>query len=110
METQIIDSASNIAPMILIPFVENALKHSHIERIKDAYIHIFLSVTKDVIHFKIDNSIPSKKINKDKIGGIGLENVRKRLAILYPNHHQLNINQKEDTFEVELIIKPQKDA
>jgi len=110
LETQIVDSTINIAPMVLIPFVENAIKHSYIERIKDAFIHIFLKVTAEQIHFKIENSIPEKSIQKDGVGGIGLENVRKRLAIIYPNNHELLIKEDRPIFKVELTIKSKKDV
>lgn len=110
LETQITDPSTNITPMVLIPFVENAIKHSHIERRKDAFIHIFLKVTTEQIHFEIKNSIPEKVIQKDGVGGIGLENVQKRLAIVYPNNHELLIKEDGPTFKVELTIKPKKDA
>lgn len=110
LESQIMDSTTSIAPMVLIPFVENALKHSHVEKIKDAFIHIFLSVTKETIYFKIENSLPKQAFSKDEVGGIGLENVQKRLAILYPTNHELIIGEKKDTFEVELTIKPKINA
>ncbi len=110
LKTQIIDPATNIAPMLLIPFVENAIKHSHIEKIKDTFIHILLKVTKERIHFEIENSIPEKAINKDKIGGIGLENVKKRLAIVYPEAHELLIKKEANIFIVKLIINPNKNV
>lgn len=110
LETQIIEPTINMAPMVLIPFVENAIKHSHIEKIKDAFISIFLKVTKEAIHFEIENNMPKKAISKDNIGGIGLENVRKRLAILYPKNHELKIKENNHIFRVELTIKPKKDA
>lgn len=110
VDSQISDSSVNIAPMVLIPFVENAIKHSHIEKIKDAFIHIVLKVTTQTIFFQIENSIAQKNFYKDKLGGIGMENVQKRLAILYPENHELLIEQQVDTFKVELTINPKKDA
>jgi len=110
LETQILDTTVNIAPMVLIPFVENAIKHSHIEKIKDAFIHIYLEVSSELIHFKIENSIPQIAINKDKTGGIGLENIQKRLAIVYTNTHELTIDEQDNTFTVILLIKPKKNA
>lgn len=110
LDSQIVDRSVSIAPMMLIPFVENAIKHSHIEKTKVAFIHIILKVTTETIHFKIENNVPKQTFSKDEIGGIGLENVQKRLAILYPNSHELLIKEKEDTFKVELTIKPNKDA
>ncbi len=110
MDIQILDTSEKIAPMVLIPFVENALKHSYIEKIKNAFISIVLKVTKGMIVFEIENSIPEMAINKDEVGGIGMENVRKRLTIIYPGNHELLITEKADTFKVALTIKPPVDV
>ncbi len=110
LESHIMDSAINIAPMILIPFVENAIKHSYVEKIKDTFVHIFLRVSTESIYFKIENSIPEEVLGKDGVGGIGLENVQKRLAILYPANHELLIKENENIFKVELTINPKTDA
>lgn len=104
MSSQIKDTTVLIAPMLLIPFVENALKHSHIERIEDSFINIDLRVNKDNISFEVENSKPTKAIHKDKTGGIGLKNVRKRLALLYPNKHELQIIEEGTTFKIKLNI------
>ena len=91
--------------MVLIPFVENAFKHSSIEKIKDVYITINLTTTDNELTFKIENSILNKHAVKDEVGGIGLENVKRRLSILYPNKHELNIQEFDDRFKVSLKIK-----
>ncbi|WP_299780940.1 histidine kinase [uncultured Formosa sp.] len=100
-------SSSNImlSPMLLIPFVENAFKHSNIEKIKDTFITIYIETGAHCILFKIENSIPEAPINKDALGGIGLENVKKRLAILYPNSHDLKITTVNNTFSVSLKLE-----
>ena len=110
MDIQITDTAVTIAPMILLPFVENALKHSYIEKTKAAFIHISLKITKEIIYFEIANSIPKTLVHKDEVGGIGLENVRKRLAILYARKHELLITETAAIFTVKLTIKPTNDA
>jgi len=108
--SQIADTNTQIAPMILIPFVENAIKHSHIEKIKESFIHISLQVISELIYFKIENSIPKEGISKDRVEGIGIANVQKRLAITYPNSHELLIDVRANTFKVELTIKPKRNA
>ena len=108
--SQIVDATVQIAPMVLLPFVENAIKHGNIEKIKEAFMDISLQVTSELIHFKIENSIPKEDINKDKIGGIGIENVRKRLAIIYPNNHNLTIDTTANIFKVDLTIQPSKNV
>jgi sensor histidine kinase YesM len=103
-----LDAASEqvrVAPLLLIPFVENAFKHSKIESLKTGYIKINLTTNNEWIEFNLINSIPENNFTKDKVGGIGLENTKKRLEILYPNgKHQLNIHQSHERFEVILKI------
>lgn len=94
-----------IAPLLLIPFVENAFKHSKIENLKNGYIRIKLKVEDREIEFQVINSIPENVFTKDEVGGVGLENTQKRLELLYPdNQHELNIQQTSDRFEVFLKI------
>ncbi|MDW5288499.1 sensor histidine kinase [Formosa sp. PL04] len=94
-----------LSPMLLIPYVENAFKHSNIEKVKDTFINISIETTENTIHFKIENSIPESPVSKDELGGIGLENVEKRLAILYPNTHELKITTINNTFSVSLKLE-----
>ncbi|MHA7944196.1 sensor histidine kinase [Formosa sp. 3Alg 14/1] len=94
-----------LSPMLLIPFIENAFKHSNIEKITDTFITIDLETTANTILFEIKNSIPEAPINKDELGGIGLENVKKRLLILYPNSHDLKITTINNTFSVSLKLE-----
>ena len=93
-----------IAPMLLIPFVENAFKHSNIENIEEAFITIDLRSTKKSIHFVVENSFRKGPKIQDAVGGIGIVNVRKRLNLLYENTHSLEINENNNTFRVELKI------
>ncbi|CAM2825612.1 sensor histidine kinase [Flavobacterium frigoris] len=93
-----------IAPMLLIPFVENAFKHSNIENIAESFININIVSTNEGIHFIIENSFREVIKNQDAVGGIGIVNVRKRLNLLYENTHSLEINENNNTFRVELKI------
>ena len=61
--------------------------------------------TANSIDFEIENSKPEIKIVKDDVGGIGIENVKKRLAILYPNRHELEINETSKAFKVNLKLQ-----
>lgn len=92
-----------VAPMLLVPFVENAFKHSGIEKGGDCFVEITLKAKENGITFTIKNSLPSKDIVKDQQGGIGLVNVQKRLNLLYPDAYQLTID-KTETFNVQLKI------
>ena len=94
----------NIAPMILIPFMENALKHSNIEKISDTFIRMKINANAFEINFEIENSKSQNSKVIDEVGGIGIDNVKKRLAIVYPNRHELLINETTQAFKVNLNI------
>ncbi|MCP3933710.1 MAG: histidine kinase [Bacteroidetes bacterium] len=94
-----------ISPMLFIPFIENAFKHSKIEDIENGWIKINLKTADDHIFFEVRNSIPSKGFTKDKVGGIGLENVERQLELLYPGKHDLKINPEADEFVVTLNVQ-----
>ncbi|WP_196892986.1 sensor histidine kinase [Aureivirga marina] len=93
-----------IAPMLLLPFIENAFKHGNIENISNGKIEISLKTTTKELEFICKNTfVEGKKV--DRIGGIGITNVSRRLELLYPNAHKLDISKKENVFEVTLKIK-----
>jgi two-component system, LytTR family, sensor kinase len=100
----------NIEPMLLEPFVENAFKHSDIFQ-RNSSIFIELKVTEDSIYFKVKNSVGRIKHSKDKNSGIGLQNIRRRLKLLYPQRHNLTIEENPDHFTVELnlFLQPQRE-
>ncbi|MBT8384839.1 MAG: GHKL domain-containing protein, partial [Bacteroidia bacterium] len=104
-EYNISSDSINIAPMLLIPFIENALKHSNIDDLKNSFINIKLNADDNEIHFEVKNSLPKTAHIKDEVGGIGLENVKKRLAILYPKKHELEISETDSTFKLNLQLK-----
>lgn len=94
----------SIAPMLLIPFVENAFKHSKIEDLSKGWIKINLKTGDDAILFQVQNSVPNNAFTKDQAGGIGLQNVRRQLELLYPGRHELKIEAGEEVFSVELRV------
>lgn len=94
-----------IPPMLLIPFVENAFKHG-ISLSKKSFIKIDLKVKEQYLHFHIINTIHRKKYNDNETeSGLGLENVKRRLELLYPDGYKLEIYDSQKTFEVDLWIK-----
>lgn len=95
-------SGKKIPPMLFISFVENAIKHG-VKTDKMPAIEIELHISDKEIYFYSKNKINQQK-QKDKTGGIGLANVKKRLNILYPNKHSLDITNNNDWFEVKLTI------
>lgn len=98
-------SEKQIAPMLLIPFIENSFKHSKIEADPDSFIKMKLTNNKTELQFSILNSIPTIEHQKDESSGIGLENVHKRLELIYPNQYTLTIIQNTSLFDVQLTIK-----
>jgi two-component system LytT family sensor kinase len=93
-----------IAPMILIPFVENAFKHSKIEDTENGWIKIVLLEDGKEIRFAVSNSIGNQEATKDPTGGIGLKNVQRRLELEYPGKHQLSVEQEHQQFIIQLVI------
>ena len=93
-----------IAPMLLIPFVENAFKHGK-KNVPSPGIQIQIEVTKEELLFDIRNHLNTiKDVNVDDTSGIGLTNVKRRLELIYPGKHQLVINSENDVFQVKLKI------
>ncbi len=105
-EQDITNENIQVAPMLFVPFIENAFKHSGIELGGSNYVFISLKAKENHIDFYIENSMPSKPLVTDGAGGIGLQNVEKRLEILYPQKHKLTIK-KSDTFSVALKVNLQ---
>ncbi|WP_113639562.1 sensor histidine kinase [Nubsella zeaxanthinifaciens] len=94
-------AGQKIAPLILINFIENAFKHGVFKN-SDEPIQIAINLDELAFHLHIRNKINIAK--KDRTGGIGLMNVQRRLALIYPKRHELAIRQQEDTYIVDLKI------
>lgn len=92
-----------IAPMLLIPFIENAVKHGAQSTNNQSTIDISASIKNATLHFCVVNSKPPM-VSVSKREGLGLENVRRRLNLLYPNSHVLEIEDKENIYRVNLSI------
>ena len=93
----------SIEPMLLEPFVENAFKHGDIFH-QGGNVHIVLKSQGNKLHFKVSNTFASNGHAKDKHSGIGLNNIRKRLKLLYPNEHELNIDDSNNKFVADLKL------
>ena len=98
------NASQRIAPLLLTPFIENAFKHiSHNNRSSDNKISISINETNNELFLTVVNTYDSTS-KKHDFGGVGLTNVQRRLALLYPNKHQLSIDQKEGHFIANLKI------
>ncbi|RFM34121.1 sensor histidine kinase [Chitinophaga silvisoli] len=97
------DVQDMIAPMLLIVFIENAFKHSRNTTSEKIYIEIMIRRWSDTILFSVKNS--KGEAPHERSGGLGLENVSKRLSLLYPNQYDLNIEESDKYFTVQLQLK-----
>ncbi len=85
-----------IAPLILLPFVENSFKHGISQEIADCWIRINISIVKSELEMKVENTVSNNHNEQaNGEGGLGLKNVRRRLDLIYPNKFTLNISQKD---------------
>lgn len=93
-----------VAPMLFITFIENAFKYSKIEEIENAYVFITLEYTQEQLHFTIENSVP--EVGRNISGsGLGIRNVKHRLEIIYKDKFELNINNRDNKYIVDLSLQ-----
>ena len=92
-----------IQPLLFIPFVENAVKHSF-DSEHSSYVHVFFKVDAHRLDFRCENSKPAVAVQQGKVGGIGLANIQRRLGLLYPEHYKLEQREDENLYSVILSI------
>lgn len=97
-----------IAPMMLIPFVENSFKHG-ISYAEESFINIEIAIHDSILEFRTRNKTFVKKDDIEEPNGVGLQNVKKRLAMIYPGRHSLSIETENKEFAVKLIIQLKDD-
>lgn len=93
-----------IEPLLLLPFVENALKHSDLETNPNGFLRIKLRNEPDKLLFEIANSFNTENKQKDEQGGVGLENISQRLELQYRGRHRFETKITENRFEVVLEL------
>jgi two-component system LytT family sensor kinase len=96
-----------IAPLMFIPFVENSFKHGVSNQIASGFVNIVMDIEGEHLHLHIENSKPVMPPMQEprRSGGIGLVNVRRRLNILYPGQHTLEIQDSPTVYSVDLTIQ-----
>lgn len=100
-----IGSGYRMAPLILTVFIENAFKHSGSSQTDNIKIDLKAYVdTEGVLHFMCENTFLEQSNTESLDSGIGLENVRKRLQLIYPNSHKLSIQKKNHFYKVKLSV------
>lgn len=102
-DVELIEDWHTIEPMLLIPFVENAFKHGT-GMIENPAIDISLKAEKNTLFFTVKNKYIETDEAKDKVSGIGMSNVKRRLELLYGKEHVLKIDKTEDWFIVTLQL------
>jgi len=106
MRLQIQGNAINkmICPLLLIPFLENSFKHGASQMLAHPWVNLDIVIEDQYLYFNLTNSTPALTGEKTVTKGLGLSNVKKRLTILYPGTHSLNITDDVMSFGVSLKI------
>lgn len=91
----------SLPPFLFIPFVENAIKHGA-SAAGHSYLTLNFRITPEHLYFYSENSKPATR--KTSIGGIGLKNIKRRLELLFPNNHTLEITENEEKYIVNLTL------
>ena len=94
-----------IAPLLFVILLENAFKHGIEPSLKGAWLAVKLTKQGNILTFYCGNSIANGYQAGD--AGIGLSNLRRRLALIYPNKHSLKIEQQQDSYHVYLTVECQ---
>lgn len=96
-----------IAPLVILPFVENCFKHGASEDLQPSWVKITIDIADDHLITKVENSKSSENGHRGLAGseGIGIQNVKRRLDLLYPGRHELKIINGDETFLVILSIQ-----
>ena len=93
-----------ICPLLLIPFLENSFKHGASQMLTHPWVKLDIVIEDEHLYFSLSNSKPTLRGEKTITKGLGLSNVKKRLAILYPATHSLNITDDVMSFSVSLKV------
>ncbi len=96
-----------IAPLLLLPFVENSFKHGASQVLDHPWLSLTITFTGNVMYFKLLNG-KAEKVNHHPYGGLGIKNIEARLKLLYDGKHQLEIQDDPDVFIVSLQVELEK--
>lgn len=102
-DVQGVRPSSMIEPLLLLPFIENAFKHGLYEETVQGFVHIVICQTDNELILQVSNSKPSPPNEKRK--GIGLQNAIKRLNLLYPGRHVMNIKDEANAYQINLSLQ-----
>lgn len=94
-----------IAPLLLLPLVENCFKHGTSNVLEQPWIHLQINIKNNQLQMKLLNGKINTPAYNSNSAGIGIKNVQQRLSLLYPGKHELNITSEEDVFIVNLKLE-----
>lgn len=95
----------SIEPLLLIPFVENAFKHISHKSGLENFVKLDMNRSNGIFEFTVENSKETGVHHTEQPGGIGLNNVKRRLELLYPGKHELGIEDNEENYKISLKLK-----
>lgn len=100
------DPGHKVPPLLFIPLIENAFKHGVSSEQTSSEINISIEISDNKIELKINNPIDSTEAEEKnkEIGGLGIENVKKRLDLLFPNHYVFDISQNQNLYKTKLSL------
>ncbi len=107
IQLNVFNNTKNISvpPLLILPLVENAFKHGVSQEVENCWIHIDITLKKNKLTFKIENSFNEAPIAPSQFGsGLGLVNLRKRLEIFYPDGYELKTMQDESSYLVTIKL------
>jgi len=101
------DKHTKIAPFLLIPFIENSFKHSFGTKVKNVFVEIEILIDQQRLNLFTKNNFEKNNSQDETLtqGGIGLSNVKKRLNLLYPDQHSINIIENQNVYHTHLEIE-----
>jgi sensor histidine kinase YesM len=98
-----IDTSLTVSPLLFIILLENAFKHGIETLAENAFIHLNLFEDANFIHFDIKNNFDPKEVQESN--GIGLQNLKRRLSLLYKDSHEITVDKTDNTYKTTLKIK-----
>jgi len=100
------DPGHKIPPLLFIPLIENAFKHGISTEQSSSEINIKLEVSNNKVDLKINNPIDESKNDnrKEQYGGLGIENVKKRLNLLFPKRYEFTISETDNLYSTHLSL------
>ena len=94
-----------IAPLLLLPLVENCFKHGTSQVLEQPWVHLHATIVSDQLHIRLLNGKVNEETTDAPVPGIGIRNVKERLSLLYPGKHELHITSEEEVFIVNLRVE-----